>query len=70
VVVQDFVMDDERLSPKFGTLFALNMLVNTAHGDVYTEAEVRSWMEEAGLSGFETIPSGPTTSMVTGRLPA
>ncbi|MGA2622232.1 MAG: methyltransferase [Bacteroidota bacterium] len=50
VVVQDFIMDDDRTAPLHGAFFALNMLVGTGSGDTYTESEVRSWMEEAGLS--------------------
>lgn len=68
VAVVDFVMDEHRAGPLFGALFALNMLVNTERGDTYTEAEIRSWMEAAGLSDFRRLPSGPHTSLVTGRL--
>jgi ubiquinone/menaquinone biosynthesis C-methylase UbiE len=50
VVVQDFIMDDDRTAPLHGAFFSLNMLVGTGSGDTYTESEVRSWMEEAGLS--------------------
>lgn len=50
VVVQDFIMDDDRTAPLHGAFFALNMLVGTGSGDTYRESEVRSWMEEAGLS--------------------
>lgn len=49
VVVQDFIMDDERTSPRHGALFALNMLVGTEKGDTYSETEIRSWMNAAGL---------------------
>ncbi len=52
VVVQDFIMDEDRTSPAHGALFALNMLVGTEAGDTYTESEVRRWMEEAGLSNL------------------
>ncbi len=50
VVVQDFIMDDDRTAPLHGAFFALNMLVGTGSGDTYTDSEVRSWMENAGLS--------------------
>jgi 2-polyprenyl-3-methyl-5-hydroxy-6-metoxy-1,4-benzoquinol methylase len=62
VIVQDFIMDEDRTSPPRGAFFALNMLVGTAAGDTYTEAEVRTWMEEAGLSGIirKETPFGST----------
>jgi precorrin-6B methylase 2 len=50
IVVSDFIMDEDRTSPVFGTIFALNMLVNTPRGDTFTESEVKSWMKAAGLS--------------------
>jgi SAM-dependent methyltransferase len=53
IVVSDFIMDDDRTSPEFGAMFALNMIVNTPGGDTYTESEVTSWMEEAGMTFVE-----------------
>ena len=67
VVVQDFIMDDDRTSPPFGALFALNMLVATDAGDTYTESEVKSWMEEAGLSAVTCQDTDLGTSLVIGR---
>ena len=67
VVVQDFIMDDERTSPAFGTLFALNMLVGTEEGDTYTEAEVKTWMEEAGLSDTARQDTDFGTTLIIGK---
>lgn len=50
IVVSDFIMDEDRTSPAFGAIFALNMIVNTPGGDTYTESEVASWMAAAGMS--------------------
>lgn len=69
VAVQDFVMDEDRLSPVRGTLFALNMLVGTDEGDTYTDSEIRSWLKDAGFDSIETVKSGPDTSMVIGSRP-
>ena len=49
LVVQDFIMGPDRTRPALGALFALNMLVATAHGDSYTAAEIGGWMRAAGL---------------------
>lgn len=53
IVINDFIMDDDRTKPFHGALFALNMLVGTANGDTYTEKEIREWFESAGLSIIE-----------------
>ena len=67
VVIQDFIMDDDRVNPPHGAFFALNMLVGTEAGDTYTEAEVRSWMEDAGLSGIVRHDTPFGTSHIIGR---
>ncbi len=53
IVVSDFIMNEDRISPESGTIFALNMIVNTPAGDTFTESEVRSWMQAAGMSFVE-----------------
>ena len=53
IVINDFIMDDDRTKPFHGALFALNMLVGTENGDTYTEKEIREWFESAGLSKVE-----------------
>ena len=68
VVVQDFIMDEERVTPAHGAFFALNMLVGTESGDTYTEHEVSAWMKEAGLSGVSRQGTPFGTSHIVGRL--
>lgn len=67
VVVQDFIMAEDRTSPAHGALFALNMLVGTKAGDTYTESEVRSWMEEAGISNLIRKDTQFGTTLIMGR---
>ena len=68
VVVQEFIMDENRTGPPFNTLFALNMLVNTPAGDTYTVREVQEWMEAAGLGGVQCRDTSFGTTILTGRL--
>jgi SAM-dependent methyltransferase len=69
VVVQDWLMSEDRTSPVAGALFALNMLVGTEAGDTFTEAEVRGWMRQAGLTSLERkdVPGGG--GLLIGRKP-
>jgi predicted O-methyltransferase YrrM len=64
IVVSDFIMDDDRTKPAFGAFFSLNMLVNTASGDTYTESEIKDWMTRAGLSFVERKESRSTGLMI------
>ena len=66
VIVQDFIMEENRVQPEHGALFALNMLVATEAGDTFTEHEVRTWMEEAGLSDIERRDTPTGTAQVVG----
>lgn len=68
VVIQDFVMDENRTRPIHGTFFALNMLVNTDGGDTFTEQEILSWFTEAGLR-LESRRESPDnwTTLLTAR---
>jgi 3-hydroxy-5-methyl-1-naphthoate 3-O-methyltransferase len=67
LVVQDFIMNDDRTSPAAGAFFALNMLIGTKAGDTYTEKEVGGWMRLAGLSGIRRIDTPFESSLIVGR---
>lgn len=67
LVVQDFLMEEDRTGPPFAALFALNMLVGTVSGDTYTTSEVRLWMEAAGLRGIVRGDTEFGTSLMVGR---
>ena len=49
LLIQEFILDNYKTAPLFPALFALNMLINTPHGQSYTEAELSSLMAQAGL---------------------
>jgi len=55
VMVQEFFLDDSKQSPLFPALFSLNMLLNN-QGRAYSEKEVRTMLEKAGVAGIEPIP--------------
>jgi SAM-dependent methyltransferase/DNA-binding transcriptional ArsR family regulator len=52
IAIRDFV----RGISEEAALFAVNMLVNTASGNTYSEEEYRRWLEEAGFDGVEVLP--------------
>lgn len=49
VWIRDYVMSEDRTSPKAGALFAINMLVATEAGGTYTFDEIRQDLESAGF---------------------
>lgn len=58
LIIRDHVMDPGRTEPKDGTIFAVNMLVNTAGGSTYTYDEIRHWLEEAGFVNVSLLKGG------------
>ncbi|MFO7665390.1 MAG: methyltransferase [Desulfobacterales bacterium] len=67
IVIQDFIMDKERITPPFGTFFALNMLVGTEDGDTYTEAEVKSWLKKSGFKDIRRLEGEGPASIIIAR---
>jgi 2-polyprenyl-3-methyl-5-hydroxy-6-metoxy-1,4-benzoquinol methylase len=68
IIIKDQVMEDSRIKPGRGALFALNMLVATAAGDTYTEKEIKEWFDHAGFRFEERIDIKGEDSMVIGRI--
>jgi SAM-dependent methyltransferase len=68
LVVQDFLMSEDRSGPLQPALFALNMLVGTPEGDTYTEPEVRAWMVETGFHEVRRVDTPVGTNLMIGKL--
>jgi len=59
VYVLDMMTDASHTQPRFSALFAVNMALTATHGWVFSDAELRSWIEEAGFSDFACRPLPP-----------
>ena len=68
IVVKDHILDDSRTTPPVGAIFSLLMLLTTESGRCYSFSEIKSWMEQAGLSRVRQIDLPPplTSSLVVG----
>ncbi len=67
VCVKDFILDNNRTSPEWCALFAVNMLVSTETGDCYTRDEVKKWIEAADLGIEEEQTVSVNSRMIIGR---
>jgi (2Fe-2S) ferredoxin/2-polyprenyl-3-methyl-5-hydroxy-6-metoxy-1,4-benzoquinol methylase len=67
VVIQDFILDADKTSPKTGALFALNMLVGTKNGSSYSEEEYAAWLREAGFGDIQHLRLPGPTGLIVGR---
>jgi 3-hydroxy-5-methyl-1-naphthoate 3-O-methyltransferase len=68
LIVADFILDPEKTAPRFGALFALNMLVNTRAGASYSEPEYDAWLKAAGFSESKRVRiPGPVNLMIANK---
>jgi hypothetical protein len=68
IVIKDHILDDSRAHPPVGAVFSLLMLLTTDGGRCYSFAEIKSWLEIAGLKRVRQIDLAPplTSSLVIG----
>jgi O-methyltransferase domain/Dimerisation domain len=68
IVIKDHILDDSHTTPPLGAIFSLLMLLTTESGRCYSFSEIKSWMEQAGLSRVRQIDLTPplTSSLVIG----
>ncbi len=52
IVIQDWIMNNNRTKPVSGAIFAINMLVGTQEGDCFTELEVTGMLNAAGFTNI------------------
>ncbi len=64
LVIQDFVLNPDKTSPRNAALFSLNMLVATERGASYSEPEYRAWLKEAMLRGIKRVDLTGSTLMI------
>ena len=59
VYVMDMMTDASHVKPVFSAMFAVNMALTKEHGWVFSDVELRGWMEEAGFLDFKVRPLAP-----------
>jgi SAM-dependent methyltransferase len=52
IVIQDWIMNNDRTLPASGAVFALNMLVGTEAGDCFTDQEATEMLNAAGFKNI------------------
>ena len=67
ILIQDWIMNNERTQPTPGAIFAVNMLVGTVAGDCFTELEVTKMLQAAGFSTIKRIEFETGLSQMTAQ---
>jgi ubiquinone/menaquinone biosynthesis C-methylase UbiE len=61
IAIAEWIVNDERTEPLSSLLFAVQMLVNTEHGDTFSFNEIKKWLEEGGFKDVRTLDApGPS----------
>ena len=68
IFIKDHILDETRAHQSVGAIFSLLMLLTTDGGRCYSFAEIKNWLELAGLKHVRQIDLLPplTSSLVIG----
>jgi hypothetical protein len=58
IIIRDHVMEPDRIHPKDGAIFAVNMLLGTPGGSAYTYEEIKTGLSQAGFTGIHLLKKG------------
>ena len=56
----EFLLNEDRVSPRFSAMFAFQMLGSTPHGEAYTAREFENMGRAAGFASVIAKPLPPT----------
>lgn len=53
ILIHDFILDNSKDGPEFPALFSLNMLIANGYGRSYSEEEIKTMLENAGVKNIQ-----------------
>jgi SAM-dependent methyltransferase len=67
IVIQDWIMNNDRTQPVSGAVFAINMLVGTEAGDCFTDQEATEMLNAAGFKNISRTEFETGLSQITAQ---
>jgi cyclopropane fatty-acyl-phospholipid synthase-like methyltransferase len=67
IVIQDWIMNNDRTQPASGAVFAINMLVGTEAGDCFTDQEATEMLNAAGFKNISRTEFETGLSQITAQ---
>ena len=64
LVINDFILNDDRTGHPFALIFAAQMLVVSKSGFTYRKADYREWLGQAGFTSIEIVPTPTPATLV------
>jgi len=65
LVIQDYLINDDRTSPEFNALYALELLVSSEKGDIFTESDIWLILKEAWFKNIQSEKTEFGTSLIS-----
>lgn len=69
IAIAEFLVNAERTGPPPGVIFAVNMLVNTDHGDTFSFEEISEWLRDAGFVDARLLEAAGPSPLVLATKP-
>jgi SAM-dependent methyltransferase len=70
IAIAEILVDEDRRGPLPALIFAVNMLVNSQHGDTFSLNEISSWLRSVGFEDVTTIEApGLAPLLILARKP-
>ncbi len=67
LLVNDFVLNDDRTGHPFAMLFASQMLLGTKSGFTWRKSDYQQWLREAGFGSVDFIPTPTPATVVVAK---
>jgi SAM-dependent methyltransferase len=67
LVINDFILSDERMGHPFAMMFASQMLLVSKGGFTWRESDYRKWLGEAGFASVGFVPTPSPATIVFAR---
>lgn len=67
LIVNDFILNDDRTGNPFAMMFASQMLVVSKSGFTYRQSDYREWLNQAGFKSVEIVPTQTPATLVFAR---
>jgi 3-hydroxy-5-methyl-1-naphthoate 3-O-methyltransferase len=69
IAIAEFMPNDDRTGPPIPLLFAVNMLVHTHEGDVFTFPQISGWLREAGFKDARKLEAPAPSPLILATKP-
>lgn len=67
LLINDFILSDERTGNPFAMMFAAQMLLVTKGGNAWRQSDYRKWLGEAGFASVEIVPTPSPATFVLAK---